>query len=198
MKNRASNYRLAINVKLDYEKRSSRPTSRPFARRRPALASFGFKSAVLKLPHLNQVEMQHPKHNKDQSDEGKGQQQQEGQELSLQQHSQKSLAFHVAQSGEKQQHQNEKKKGQQYQYDRYDQYEQLAQRHGVFSRLSDCPDSRHGIREYDRNIDTANDSTINSTTKNSPPSVQLAKQRKEYKQASILVINKTSTILTDM
>ena len=197
MKNRASNYRLVINVKPDYEKRSSCHTLRTSVRRRPAPANFAFKSAVLKLPHLNQV-VQHQKYNKaaqhGQSNTEEGQLQR--QLVPLQQQSPAGLAFHGVQNGEKQQQrQNEKKKVRQYQYNQYDRYEQQLQGHATSSELSKRSDSQFGTQEHDWNIDTANGSTIDPIMKGSSPSVQQAKQRKEYKEASILVTNVTSLVL---
>ena len=46
---------MVINGKRDYDARCSPLTSRPFARPAHARASHRFKSAVLKLPHMNQI-----------------------------------------------------------------------------------------------------------------------------------------------
>ena len=174
-----------INEKLDYEKRFLNPTSRLSARRPPAPASFRFKSAVLKLPHLNQVALQKKDSNK--ADHRNHNNAQQGQ-----QHGNTSMAFQADQSGRKHhQNENEKKKqkneknGSQYQYGRLGQQIQL---HGEQqSTSSKCCDAVHTIRGYD--CDMIDDSTIDTLTNDTQLSVQHAKQRKGHKRVRVSVMS---------
>lgn len=175
-----------INEKHDYGARSSPPTSRLSARPpRPgdAQACRRFKSAVLKLPHLNQVFHHHgnnnANHKEDEEDLDEEEKDRLPPPLSLKE---KSLAFHQQLSGEKhRQKKNEKKKqkaGHQYQYRyQYDRYGQQTQQHGLHQPSVSKGSSSDVIRGYDS---TNAFSTTDATT--TLPSKLHSKHKKDYKR----------------
>jgi len=144
-----------INAKRDYEPRCSNATSRASAAasRRPALrlkalGSYTFKSAVLKLPHLNQVVHHHARNNtakprKEESYRDEEEEEEDEQEREVsRRHTQRSgvqhlvkechRAFHALPSGEKHHHhQKRKEKGKKnvkaLEYEYGDQYDRDGQ-----------------------------------------------------------------------
>jgi len=151
-----------INAKRDYEPSRSNATSKPSAAasrrpvlRRKALGSYTFKSAVLKLPHLNQV-VHHHAHNKtakpgkeelyrDEEEEEEEEEELEASRRHMQrsgvQHAVKEChrAFHAPPSGEKHHHHQKRKekdgkkvKEREYEYEgQYDRDGQhIQQGHG--------------------------------------------------------------------
>ena len=168
-----------INENLDYEKRSSSLTSRLSARRRSAPASSKFKSAILKVPHINQVAWQNDRHKKVHEHEHN--------DVGQQQQGSTSLAFHAGQNGVKlHQNQNGKKKGYQCR-----QYEQQRQRHGIHGELlvpSKDLSPQTALQDYDC-MKLSDDSTIDAAQNQHPASVQQAKQRKDWKRVSESLTN---------
>lgn len=130
---------MVINAKPDYDATPSWPTSRPSARPRHAPASRRFKSAVLKLPHLNQVQQYADNNNNNKvknynDNDNKDKEKDVEVDLLAQALKDAGVAFHETSSGEKH-HQNQKnrkhmkcqnekrkEKGYQYQYQYQHQY----------------------------------------------------------------------------
>lgn len=175
---------MRINVKLDYDAQSSRPTSRLSVSRRQAQPSGRFKSAVLKLPHLDQVSLNPCNNNKaDKYDNNK--------EAALLYQS-PSLAFHDEESGEKHHHQNEKRKDgkknqYQYQYDRYEQIQHgQPQPSASKSRYPSGPDELNVIRGYDvmRKDDARNDHEVERTRSDSSASDRNVRRGKDCERVS--------------
>ena len=184
---------MVINGKRDYDARRSPPTSTPSARPRNAPASRRFKSAVLKLPHLNQI-LHHQGHsnNVQQQDTEQGsddedrEQQLQNKERGLKE---KGEAFQAEWSGEKHHHQKKdqkngkKKEGKSgqydYQYDRYGQQTQQArsQRRPSVSRI-DCG---NGIRGYD----LTDMKSMSYGSEATPESLQHDKHKKDYKRVRL-------------
>ncbi|KAF2165762.1 hypothetical protein M409DRAFT_55635 [Zasmidium cellare ATCC 36951] len=169
--------------------------------RREVLMSF--KSAVLKLPHLNQVSQEAASnHNKkeDRNYNDNKEDEYEDNALLKQVLKDTSLAFHEELSGEKHHHhqsrkqkKNGKKNEYQYQYDRYGSQTQHAQAQqqpnssASKSRRGDDSDSYDVIRGYDATI-TSHDEEDNGDMTNvagpaSMPSCQAMKRKKDYKRS---------------
>ena len=167
-----------INEKRDYDGRCSSRTSRPSARPLNAPASYRFKSAVLKLPHINQVLHHHGCNNNVQQQEHVDEDAEDQEQEMLSRSKGKSRAFHGKECGEKH-HQKKKEKGKkdQYQY-RYHRCGQQAQ------QLSACKNkatSSNGIRENEStNTINTNGRAVASTVSN-----QRSKHKKGYKRACL-------------
>ncbi|KAK5715121.1 hypothetical protein LTR15_010537 [Elasticomyces elasticus] len=158
---------LASTALPDYEPKCSNATSRPSAAPRPAQRhkaqpSYRFKSAVLKLPHLNQTVHHHNNNNakrwEEEMDRDDDEEEREEQELrALRKHAQQSgvqhvvkecrRAFHVPLSGEKHHHhqkrkQKEKQNMKDYEYGYEGQYDrsgqQTQQPHGATTATAVC------------------------------------------------------------
>ena len=152
-----------INAKPDYDATPSWPTSRPSARPLHAPASRRFKSAVLKLPHLNQVQQYADNNNskpKNYNDnDNKDKERDTETDLLAQALKDAGVAFHETSSGEKH-HQNQKnrkhlkcqkkEKGYQYQY----QYGPCGSqtRHG---QQAQAPPSASKCKQHDVSSDAA-------------------------------------------
>jgi len=102
-KNRASNYRLTLNAKHDYDSRRSSATSRSSAVPRSAPARHTFKSAVLNQVHLNQVNRYEGNDNNNKYEYEYGCKEERARVKS------RSVAFHAEKGVEE--HQKEKKNG---------------------------------------------------------------------------------------
>ena len=171
--------------------RSARPAN--------AQACPAFKSAVLKLPHVNQILHHHGHNNKveeEQEDPDQEQQQEEGLHRSLE----KSLAFQEPPSGEKHHHQKKKgngkknqKNGYRYQYDRYGQ--QTEQHHSRHEPSTSKSASSNVIRGYDTT--NAQDEHDYNLTRAYQASGQHGKNKKDYKRVSTssLFVGRTANAL---
>ena len=180
---------MVINGKRDYDARRSPPTSTPSARPRNAPASRKFKSAVLKLPHLNQILHHQANNNNAQqqdaqqgSDDEDRDQRRQDEERRLKE---KGQAFHPERSGEKhhQKKGNQKngKKGKKGPYEyQYDRYGQQTQQHSERRPSVSKQQSGHGIRGYDST--STND--MSTGREAAPVSLQHDKHKKDYKRVS--------------
>ncbi|KAK4495881.1 hypothetical protein PRZ48_013149 [Zasmidium cellare] len=166
--------------------------------RREVLMSF--KSAVLKLPHLNQVSPEATRNNNKKEDRNYNNKEDEYVDNVLSALKDTSLAFHEGLSGEKHQnHQNRKQKkngkknGYQYQYDRYgsqtqqQQAQQQPNSSASKSRRSNDLDDYDVKRGYNATITShdndGNDDMTEVTTSASTPSHRAMKRKKDYKRS---------------
>ena len=193
---------MVINGKRDYDARSCPPTSEPSARPANAQACRRFKSAGLKLPHLNQVLHHHGynnskskeyKENPDKDEDLNAQAQQLARRLK-----ETSLAFHEQMGGEKHHHQNQnEKKGkkiqkEEYRYQYEYQYGQQIQQHTQNQPSASERSSLTVIRGYDST--TVCD--VNELTTELPASPQNGKHMKDYKRVGCKYMASAPT-LTD-
>ena len=176
-----------INGERDYDARSSPPTSRPSARPANARACRRFKSAVLKLPRLNQVLHHHThNHNSKVDQEDKDEDEEDQVQLLARRLKETGLAFHQQVGGEKHshhRHQNEEKKKdgkkEEYQYGyQYDRYGQQTQQRVPQQQYASKRNSTNLVRGYD--LTTACDT--NDFTAALPASPQHGKHKKDYKR----------------
>ena len=180
---------MVINGKHVYDARRSPPTSTPSARPANLQASRRFKSAVLKLPHINQI-LHHYGHNnnaplednkEDLDDEEERQPTADARRLK-----EKSLAFHPDQRGEKHHHQkNGKKKGGKkgYQYEgQYDRSGQQAQQQAQRMPSASKDLCSETIRGYDLTSSNHAGKNIDKV----PPATQHDKHKKDYKRVSVI------------
>ena len=181
MKNRASNYRVVINEKHDYGGRSSPHTSTSSVRQANAPASRRFKSAILKLPHLNQV-LNHQGCNNNKDKKEKEDEEDEEEYKVSDSKKESSHAFHKALSGEKhRQKKKEKNQKDEYQYQyQYDRYGQQTQQHGQHQLYPSKTRPNKGIQGYDTTIAK----TVNETISSAPASERNDKRKKDYKRVS--------------
>ena len=183
---------MRINVKLDYEGQCSRLTSRPSARPQPALASCRFKSAVLKLPHLNQVQLQNNYNNKEVKYD-------DNDNKSAQTLAGLSLAFHEELDGQKhhQNRKNEKKKNgkkNEYQYEgQYEPYGQQQQEHAQRQPSVSKSKQEAGARSNDHDVIRGNESMTTNDDLNDSTAIESGsaeshrnvKRKKDYKRVGI-------------
>ena len=176
---------MVINEKHDYDATPSPLTLTPSAARLAnARACRRFKSAVLKLPHLDQVGLNRGKDNKNEDWEEGKEDVEDGDWKVSPSRRERSRAFHEQVGGEKH-HQLEKKKKEkkekkrnqnegyqyQHQYGRYGQQTQQQQQSA--SRSS----SANSFRGYD--LTTTRDTDLAAMP---PPSAQRGKHEKDYKR----------------
>ena len=179
---------MVINEKHAYAARSSPPTSRPSARRTNAPASCRFKSAVLKLPHINQVVHHHGCNDKGLREEWEDvDEEREKVGSVLRELKEEERAFQVGLSGEKH-HQKKgkkgkKKEGYQYQYqyqDQYDRYGRPTQR----QQPSPCKDKTSSL-DGTQGYESTNGCNANGSAVTAPASNQHSKHKKDYKRVSM-------------
>ncbi len=149
---------MVLNVKHDYDVRSSPPTSTRSARRANAPASCRFKSAVLKLPHLDQTAQYRGDNNNKRKEEDNNEENEEEQaQAGIRRLKEKGLAFHEQAGGEKHHQKRKEKKGGQnqgeYQYETYDRCGQQIQQHSAQQASASSEVLEHSIRGCDQTVD---------------------------------------------
>jgi hypothetical protein len=171
-----------INGKHAYAAKSSPSTSGPSVRLPEVQARCRFKSAVLKLSHINQFVHHQGHNNKVVREEWEDLEDEEREEKVLRGWKEEGRVFQVGLSGEKhhQKGKNEKKKGYQDQYqDQYGRYGRQTQRQQS-SACKSKSTSSNGIRGYEfTNACDANGSTVTV-----PASNEHSKHKKDYKRVS--------------